>query len=106
MTSSPPRPNYRPEGVQAAVEEYQALRAKADTSRAGLYALVVLADLDRAMSRLPRKYWEVVLLHGLAGLTQHASALLLQVSQQAVAKRYRKALEDITYYINGIEEDE
>lgn len=83
------------------VEEYAALRAKADTSPGGMRALLQLADLDYVLARLPLKYWEVVLLHGLVGLAQEQTAELLHISQQAVSKRYRLGLEEITYYING-----
>jgi DNA-directed RNA polymerase specialized sigma24 family protein len=83
------------------VEEYAALRAKADTSPRGMRALLQLADLDYVLARLPLKYWEVVLLHGLIGLSQEQTAELLRISQQAVSKRYRLGLEEATYYING-----
>lgn len=83
------------------VEEYPALRAKADTDAAGMYALLRLADLDYVLSRLPLNYWEVVLLHGLLGFSQEETAGLLQISQQAVSKRYRFALEELTLDING-----
>jgi len=83
------------------VEEYVALRAKADTSPGGMRALLQLADLDYVLARLPEKQWAVVLVHGLLGLNQEKAAALLHISQQAVSKRYRQALEDITYYING-----
>jgi len=83
------------------VEEYAALVAKADTSPSGLRTLLQLADLDWAMQQLPLKYWEAVLLHGLIGLSLEQSAELMQVSNQAVSKRYRNGLAEITYWING-----
>ncbi len=83
------------------VEEYAALRAKADTSPGGMRALLQLADLDYVLARLPWEYWEVVLLHGMIGLTQEKTAELLHTSQKTVSKRYRLGLEDITYWING-----
>lgn len=86
------------------VEEYASLEAKADTSPRGMRALLQLADLDYELARLPLPYWEVVLLHGLLGFSQEETAALLQISQQAVSKRYRKALEELTYFINGGDE--
>lgn len=83
------------------VEEYAALREKADTNPGGMRALLQLADLDYVLARLPIKYWEVVLLHGMVGLTQEKTAELLHISHQAVSKRYRQGLEEITFYING-----
>jgi DNA-directed RNA polymerase specialized sigma24 family protein len=44
-----------------------------------------------------------VLLHGLIGLPLRATAELLQVSHQAVNKRYRKGLEELHYLMNGAE---
>lgn len=95
------RTNYGEGEVRALIEEYTALKEKADTSRTGLRFLVMLADLERALEQLPMKYWEVVLLHGLLGVPQMEVAQLLHVSQQAVAKRYRLGLEDAHYLING-----
>lgn len=83
------------------VEEYAALREKADTSPSGMRALIQLADLDIALALIPLKYWEVVLLHGLLGLSQEQTAETLHVSQQAVSKRYRQGLEETTFYLNG-----
>lgn len=101
MTTSRWRANYREREVRALIEEYAAFRAKENTTRGGLRVLVQIADLDRAMRQLPRKYWEVVLLHGLIGLSQEDTARALSVSQQAVSKRYRHGLEEILYLING-----
>lgn len=95
------RQNYRPREVRQLVEEYPALQAKADTDAAGMYALLRLADLDYVLARLPLDYWKVVLLHGLIGLSQAETAELLHISQQAVSKRWRYALEELTLDING-----
>lgn len=95
------RTNYSPEAVAGLVTEYAKRRATADVTRRGLFYLVQLIDLDRAMARLPRKYWEVVLLHGLIGFDQFQTARLLQISQTAVSKRFRQALEELHYLING-----
>lgn len=95
------RPNYREEEVRGLIETYPDLRAKADTTRAGLRYLVLMADLTRALNHLRREYREVVLLHGLLGYDGATTAALLQVSQQAVSKRYRRAIEEVTYFING-----
>jgi len=46
-------------------------------------------------------YWEVVLLHGLIGFSLTETGLLLQVSHQAVSKRYRHGIEEAHYLING-----
>ena len=95
------RQNYRPAEVRTMVEEYPALRAKADTNERGMYSLLRLADLDYVLARLPLEYWEVVLLHGLLGFSQEDTAGYLNISQQAVSKRWRYALEELTLDING-----
>jgi DNA-directed RNA polymerase specialized sigma24 family protein len=93
--------NYKPAEVRRMVEEYPALEAKADTDDAGMFSLLRLADLDYVLSRLPLEYWEVVLVHGLLGFSQEETAGLLNISQSAVSKRWRYALEELTLDING-----
>lgn len=92
---------YTEEEVRTLIEEYAALKAKVDTTRPALRFLVMMADLERALKRLPRKYREVVLLHGLVGLSSAETAQHLSVSYQAVSKRYRQALEEVHYLMNG-----
>lgn len=77
------------------------MRARMDTTRAGLNVLVRVADLERALKLLPAKYREVVYWHGLLGLSQDETGRILQISHQAVGKRYRQALEELTYLMNG-----
>lgn len=93
--------NYKPAEVRRMVEEYPALEAKADTDAKGMYSLLRLADLDYVLARLPLEYWEVVLVHGLLGFSQEETARLLNISQSAVSKRWRYALEELTLDING-----
>jgi DNA-directed RNA polymerase specialized sigma24 family protein len=52
---------------------------------------------------LPVKYLRVVLLHGLLGLSERETAGLLQINSKTVPKRYRYALEDVLYLLNGDE---
>lgn len=93
--------SYSEEEVRALIEGYAELLEKVDTTRRGLRYLVTLADLSRALRHLPRKYWEVVLLVGLFGLSHAEASGHLRVSHHAVTKRYRRALEETTYWING-----
>lgn len=98
------RSNYSFPEVRRLVEEYLAHRAKANTNRTGLPVLVQLADLDRALARMPDKHWGPVLVHGLLGVPLQEAAAALRISHQALSKRYRRGLEDIHYWINGVEE--
>lgn len=95
------RPEYTEEHVRQLLSNYVALAEAVDTTPAGLRLLVQKADLDRAMARLPYEFAEVVAYHGLAGLPQDEAAEVLQKSQQWVSKRFRFAVEELTYLING-----
>lgn len=52
------------------------------------------------MEQLPDHYWEVVLLHGLIGLTVRETADALGAWPTTVQRRYVAALAEITHYIN------
>lgn len=52
------------------------------------------------MERLPDHYWEVVLLHGLIGLTVRETAEVLGAWPTTVQRRYLSALAEITFHIN------
>lgn len=92
---------YTEEETQALTEHYEHLLELEGTRPQGLEWLVRRIDLDEALDRLPDKYWEVVLLVGLIGFTQHEAGRLLHVSQQSVSKRYRHGLEELHYYLEG-----
>lgn len=96
----PVRTDYSPDHVRALIEEYQVYRCRVDTDRPGLNFLVQMADLDRVLAQLPRGYWEVVLLHGLLGMSQRAVAELLNRRQSSISERYVNALEEITHQMN------
>jgi DNA-directed RNA polymerase specialized sigma24 family protein len=89
--------------VRGLIECYEVYRASADTTRRGLRALIAIADLNRVLRMLPVKYLRVVLLHGLLGLSERETAGLLQINSKTVPKRYRYALEDVLYLLNGDE---
>jgi hypothetical protein len=83
------------------IENWQILRSGVSTTRPGIRLLIITADLGRAMKRTSQRYREVVFWHGLVGLSEDRTAELLQISHQAVAKRYRYAIEEIVFLING-----
>lgn len=101
MASRRAAARYAEEEVRALVEHYEHLRELEGTRPRGLEWLARRADLDAALERLPDSYWEVVLLVGLIGFSQYEAARLLHVSQAAVSKRYRHALEELHYYMDG-----
>jgi DNA-directed RNA polymerase specialized sigma24 family protein len=93
---------YSENEITRMVEQYAALRAQADTKPGRkLDTLVRLADLDKALDRLPMDLWRVVLVHGLLGVTRDESARVLQISTGAVSKRFRLAIEELHYDMNG-----
>ena len=92
---------YSPREVRGLVEEYAALRSSADTTRRGLRHLVQMADLNKALARIPLKLWGPVLVHGLLGVQQIDAAQILHISQPALSKRYRQGLEEAHHWING-----
>lgn len=99
------RPNYGMKHVHRLIQEYSALVASADTTHTALRFLVEMADLNRAVALLPREQREVVFYHGFARLNQEETAAVLQKSQRWVSKTYRLALDDVHFYINGLEEE-
>lgn len=93
---------YSENEITRMVEQYAALKARADTKPGHrLDTLVRLADLDGALDRLPMDLWRVMLVHGLLGVTRDESAVALKISTGAVSKRYRLALEELHYTMNG-----
>jgi DNA-directed RNA polymerase specialized sigma24 family protein len=93
------RHSYTEEEVRALVEFYEHLRELALDPNRDWFATRI--DLDAALEQLPAKFWEAVLLHGLIGFSLIETAQLLQISHQAVSKRYRHGLDEVTYIING-----
>lgn len=96
------RNDYSINEVTRMVATYEQLRETASTKPGrGLLNLARLADLDKALTQLSLDRYRVVLVHGLLGVTQQDTASALHISQQAVGKRYRYALEDLHFHMNG-----
>lgn len=96
------RSEYSINEVTRMVATYEQLRESANTRPGrGLHNLARLADLDKALNRLSLDRYRVVLVHGLLGVTQQDTAAALHISQQAVGKRFRYAIEDLHFHMNG-----
>lgn len=91
---------YRIGEIKGLVVDYEELVAKKDTTRHGLRIVVALADLSRAMGLLPLGLKRVVLAR-MVGLSNVAAADQLQISESAVRKRFRQALEHLQVTMNG-----
>lgn len=87
--------------VRVYIEGYAELREAKDTNPRGLRALVIVSDLDRAISHMPPKEYQAVLLHGLIRLTERAAGEALGVSHPTVRARYEAGIAWITNYLNG-----
>jgi len=84
------------------IAQYSALSSMADTKPGRrLDTLLRLADLNRALDQLPLDLWRVVLVHGLIGIPREEAAAELQTSPRSVSRRYREAIEEVTYTMNG-----
>lgn len=92
---------YRETEVRALVENYESAVSDRDTTVRGLRSLVRIADLKRAWAGLNADEREVLLLVGVLGLSTHEAAQEIQKSQSSVSRRYRKALEELTWLMNG-----
>lgn len=58
-------------------------------------------DLERAMSRLPEEYRQVLTLHLNADLSFHQIGQIMGISLSAVYRIYRKAIKLLQQYLNG-----
>lgn len=88
---------YEDNEVQALIDHYLELRYM--KHRPAIH--VRLIDLERAISALPRKLFEVMLLAGLLRFTNEAAGRHLGVSESAVRKRYRQGFDFVMDYLNG-----
>jgi DNA-directed RNA polymerase specialized sigma24 family protein len=96
------RSNYRDTEVRALIESYEELREKRDTKPgAPLRALLTLADIDRELSRLPRKEQQALLLVGKAGITTRTGGVLIGVTAMEMSRRYQSGMERLVTYLNG-----
>lgn len=92
---------YSPGAVRFLIENYRQVCERRDTTPSRLEALVQIADVDSALRFLSDPHYEVVLLHGLIGLTMEQTGIALEITKQAVSKRYALALEDMHFLMNG-----
>jgi DNA-directed RNA polymerase specialized sigma24 family protein len=93
---------YGAKEVRRIVENYQTLQQAKDTTHWGMHALVLLADVDRALEKaITWPQWEVVLLHGLLGYRMTDVAKWLSTSERSAYRRYDTALEQIQWFLNG-----
>ena len=96
-----PSGRYREAEVRYLIENYAAALEARDVSGHGLTMLVKVADIKIAWRRLRREDRQVLLAMGVLGAPSHVAGEALQKSESWVRKRYRLALEDLTWLMNG-----
>lgn len=89
--------NYGSNEVQWLVEDYAELTYK----RYLLGIMVRLLDLEVAMKKLSRPYYQAILLCGIAGYTTRNAGTFMGVSQTTMHIRYTKGLIELTEKMNG-----
>lgn len=99
--NSRPRRNYSLSEVRRLVENWEELHPRKGVHGYPLLVLCQLADLHRTLPRLSYKEREAVLVCGIAGLPVRAAEELLSVDHATAARRYNRALEKLTTYMNG-----
>lgn len=100
MTPSP-RPNYRKSEVTGLATRYVELLEKQGTHNDGaLVVLCRLADLRAAVVHLSPKQREAILLTGILGWSNTATADALGISEAAVRQRFEHAVERLTEIMN------
>jgi len=95
------RSRYTEDAIIRMVKNYSALKQVVGTKPGRqLETLVRMADLDRALDRLPMDLWRVMLVHGLIGVPTREAAAELRLSQSAVSRRFRLGIEELYFYMN------
>lgn len=98
---SRPRRSYSRAEVQRVVEAWDVLHERKGVYGHPLLILCQLADLQKALPRLSYKEREIVLVCGIVGLSVRAAEKFLGVNYRTAARRYARALEKLTIYMNG-----
>lgn len=96
-----PSGRYRATEVRALVENYVHELDKRDTDARGLRSIVRVADLKRAWRYLNSDERRVLLAVGVLGVSTREAGEALQKSQSWVTRRYKLALEELTWLMNG-----
>jgi DNA-directed RNA polymerase specialized sigma24 family protein len=87
--------------VRGLVEHYAVGAAYLQGAGSGRKDLAArLLDLDIALAQLPEPAFEILTLRGLQDLDVHDTAEALAISQSAVTRRYRHALEQLATLMN------
>jgi DNA-directed RNA polymerase specialized sigma24 family protein len=92
---------YSEKEVRGLIEGYAELREAKEVYGEGLSILVKLADLGRAVEKLPPKEYQAVLLHGQMRHTVRDAEQLLEIARATLHDRYESGISWLTRYLNG-----
>lgn len=101
MSNRRPSGRYREAEVRYLIENYAVALEAREVHGHGLLTLVKVADLKRGWRNLRHDDKLVLLLIGVAGTTTREAAEFMEKSQSWATKRYRLALEELTWQMNG-----
>lgn len=91
---------YTSKEVQGLIGRYPEEREKRETHGSGLESLVRLADLSKALGRMPSDLRHIVTIYGMAGITARTVSVLLGVPKSTVSDRYFAGIEWIVQFLN------
>ncbi len=89
--------------VEALVCNYAELKSAMDVRGPGLRVLILLADIDTAIGKMPPKEYQAVLLYGQLGYTLRNVENILGVSKSTLHDRFTSGIGWIVDYLNGVE---
>lgn len=92
---------YREAEVRHLIENYAAHLEAREVTGHGLLTLIRVADLKSSWRRLRRDDRNILAAMGVLGAPSHVAAEALNKSESWARKRYRLALEELTYLMNG-----
>lgn len=92
---------YRRREIKALVDGYLELRGQRSTYGSGLRTLLHLADLERAIRKLPPAEYQAILIHGLLRHTFRDASVVLGVSRSTLYERYESGLSWLAHFLNG-----
>lgn len=103
MNLSKPRKRrwYSENEVTALIDQYAELRCVKAVYGPGLRVLCLLADLDKAVSMMPPKEYQAVLLHGFLQHTIRDAEKILGISRSTLHDRFEAGILWLTNYMNG-----
>ena len=77
------------------VEDYEAYKCLVDTTRRGIWFLVMMVDFDKAFATLDKVEREALSLIGKQGLTTREAGKIMGMSHEQVRRHYLRGLDNL-----------